>query len=122
MIVLSSEKQLGQAGPSFNRRELGLLRYPLGVYDRTGNAGLTLEEARSQADEQSRLYHSGIKDIKGHLEEQEKEAKLREEVALMTVAELFERYRQYTLSKYANGGEGCRPEEGCLVHSRIKER
>ena len=44
----------------------------IGSHDATGKAGLTLKDARQQADEYSRLYQSGIVDLIEYFEEQEK--------------------------------------------------
>lgn len=52
------------AGPSGARGAL-----PLGEYQqRTGRAGLTLNEARVKASEFSRLYLDGVRDLRGYLE------------------------------------------------------
>ncbi len=47
-------------------------RLPLGEYDATGRAGLTLAKAREVAGEHSKLYRSGIKDVREHLARDEK--------------------------------------------------
>jgi integrase len=44
---------------------------PLGHYDEDGRNGLSLGEARSKAAELSKLYVSGVKDLRGHLEAEE---------------------------------------------------
>ncbi|MFT5314841.1 MAG: hypothetical protein ACI9UK_000666 [Candidatus Krumholzibacteriia bacterium] len=46
---------------------------PLGVYDASGQAGLTLKEARARAGELSKLYQSGTRDLHAHLAQQEAE-------------------------------------------------
>jgi len=52
------------SGPDGDRQSL-----PLGEYiQKGGRAGLTLTEARDKAGELARLYLSGIKDLRGHLE------------------------------------------------------
>lgn len=52
------------AGPVGDRQSI-----PLGEYiQKGGRAGLTLTEARDKAGELARLYLSGIKDLKGHIE------------------------------------------------------
>lgn len=45
---------------------------PLGAYDTKGKAGLTLKEARTKAGELSILYQSGVIDLKGHIEAEER--------------------------------------------------
>lgn len=56
--------------------------YPLGAYAGDGQGGLTLEQARDRADELARLYQSGVKDIRLHLEAEQRarEAELRRQV------------------------------------------
>lgn len=51
---------------------------PLGPYDPTGIAGLTLKAARARAGELAALYRAGIRDIREHLE---REARATEEAA-----------------------------------------
>lgn len=43
---------------------------PLGIYDNSGKAGLTLKEARDKAGEMSRLYQSGTRDLHAYLAQQ----------------------------------------------------
>lgn len=45
----------------------GRVRLPLGAYSQNGKDGLTLAEARDKAQELSRLYRAGAKDLKEHL-------------------------------------------------------
>jgi integrase len=45
---------------------------PIGGYDAKGKTGLTLKDARSRAGELSRLYLSGVKDLKSHLEAEQR--------------------------------------------------
>lgn len=65
-------------------------RLPLGGYDPTGKAGLTLKDARAKAGELSRLYQSGVKDIRGHLEAEQRaeDAKRQAEMARLEVERL----------------------------------
>ncbi len=49
--------------------------YPLGAYDENGKHGLTLSEARKKAGELSKLYASGIKDLREHFDNLEAKAK-----------------------------------------------
>jgi len=93
---------------------------PLGGYDPTGKAGLTLKDARAKAGELSRLYQSGITDIKGHLEAEQRlkeaeraaeEARLEAErveaekaLSRLTVNGLFEKWAAVQLSRRKDGG------------------
>lgn len=93
----------------------------LGKFDTSGKTGLTLEKARAKAGELSRLYLSGIVDIKGHLaaelKRQETE-RIAEEARLeaerlaaereanrMTVNGLFDRWKAAQLSQRKDGGK-----------------
>ena len=44
---------------------------PIGSYHPKGQAGLTLAQARDKAGELSRLYQSGVKDLRAHFEQAE---------------------------------------------------
>ncbi|OHB32632.1 MAG: integrase [Desulfuromonadaceae bacterium GWC2_58_13] len=93
---------------------------PLGGYDPTGRSGLSLKEARSKAGELSRLYQSGISDIKDHLETEQRlkeaeraaaEAQHEAEriaaehaAARLTVQGLFEKWATVQLAKRKDGG------------------
>ena len=46
--------------------------YPLGTYDTAGSKGLTLEDARDRYGELAAIYRSGTKDIRDHLQNQER--------------------------------------------------
>ena len=64
------------SGPDGVRQSL-----PLGEYSQKGaRAGLTLDDARKKAGDLARLYQSGIKDLRGHLEGEQRarERELRE--------------------------------------------
>ena len=39
---------------------------PVGIYDPKGRAGFKLSDARAKADQWSKLYQSGIKDLRSH--------------------------------------------------------
>lgn len=73
----------------------------IGQWDEKGRDGMTLDEIRAKADEWRRLYQSGVKDIRAHLEagqaavESAKQAKEREQAEAERQA--IER-AQYTLS------------------------
>jgi len=43
-------------------------RYPIGSYDREGSDGFTLAQARKEADRLSKLYQSGVRDIRQYEE------------------------------------------------------
>jgi integrase len=85
----------------------------LGKYDKNGIKGLTLREGREKAGELSRLYQSGILDIKEHLKEQERlanaerEAKRIEAEKLankLTVRQLFDKWHQSQLTNRKDEG------------------
>lgn len=61
------------AGPQNDRQSMALGEYA----QKGGRACLTLTEARDKAGELSRMYQSGIRDLKGHLEA-EQQARARE--------------------------------------------
>lgn len=44
------------------------VRHPLGGYSKDGDGGLTVKEARDEADRLSKLYQSGVRDIRAHEE------------------------------------------------------
>lgn len=50
-----------------------LMQLPIGAYDLTGIKGLTLVQAEEAADELSKLYRSGTRDLHAHLAQQEAE-------------------------------------------------
>ncbi len=84
----------------------------IGDYDPKGKKGYRLSDARLKAAEYSKLYcDEGHVDLKEYLaaveaEEQDRiESERKEAADQMTVNELFERYRQHTLTKYADGGK-----------------
>ena len=97
---------------------------PIGAYDTKGRDGLTLAEARRRAGHLSKLYQSGVLDIKGHLAEETKldaarrtaeQARLEAEQAAknkeietalsrVTVNELFSRWTSVDLIRRKDGG------------------
>lgn len=97
---------------------------PLGAYDPRGSDGATLAQAREKAGRLSKLYQSGIIDIKGHLEEGNKliaarrnaeQARLHAEQAARqreieaassrhTVNDLFTRWASTDLIRRKDGG------------------
>lgn len=96
------------------------VRLMVGKYDREGIAGLTLKDARARAGELSRLYQSGVVDIKGHLEAEQRlkdaeraaeEARLEAErlaaeraAARLTVQGLFDKWAAVQLANRKDGG------------------
>lgn len=102
---------------------------PLGVYDPAGVDGLTLKEARSKAGELSRLYQSGIRDLREHMQAEDdaritaqeaekqrlaaekaatEEARARQ-AARKTVQDLFDHWARVDLINRKDGGdEVCR--------------
>lgn len=101
---------------------------PLGAYDPSGTSGLTLAEGRRQAGELSRLYQSGVTDLKEHLEAErrlqeafraaeqarldaERESQLRAlaaDAARVSVRDLFERWASVDLIRRKDGGKEIR--------------
>lgn len=93
---------------------------PLGAYDNDGAAGLTLQEARAKAGELSRLYQSGVTDIKGHFEAEKTRAEAEQAAHLaklaadqaaqarvearITVSTLFDRWASVDLIRRKDGG------------------
>ena len=101
---------------------------PLGAYDPSGTSGLTLAEARRSAGELSRLYQSGITNLKEHLANEEllrqsrqaaEQARLDEEreaarilaeahARRATVRDLFERWLTIDLVRHRDRGKEVR--------------
>lgn len=69
---------------------------PIGQWDEQGKDGLTLVEIRAKADEWRKLYQSGVKDIRDHLDAERaaREAARRTEEAAQVEAERKARERQ----------------------------
>jgi len=106
----------------------GRVTLPLGAYDPRGAEGLTLAEGRARAGELSKLYQSGIIDIKEHLEAEnrlaesqraaeqarldaEREANEKAQAAessRMTVTDLFEKWATVELIRHKDGGQEIR--------------
>ncbi|MEI7444439.1 MAG: tyrosine-type recombinase/integrase [Burkholderiales bacterium] len=75
-------------------------RLPLGPYDGAGKAGLTLAQARTKADDLRRIYRDVSKDLRDHLEAQQKAAEARAESAArqardFNLGELLRAYVRY---------------------------
>jgi integrase len=97
---------------------------PLGAYDPNGTDGLTLKEARTKAGEWSRLYQSGVRNLREHLEAEEAarvaardaelarlaaekaatEAEQIRQAARKSVADLFEHWAQVELVRRKDKG------------------
>lgn len=97
---------------------------PIGTYDPSGTDGLTLKEARAKAGEWSRVYQSGIRNLREHLEAEEAariaardaeltrlaaeksavEAEQARQAARKTVRELFEHWAKVDLVNRKDGG------------------
>lgn len=60
---------------------------PLGSYDRSGKAGLTLKDARAKAGALSKLYQAGQHDLRAYLEHQQAEESARMQTAAKARAE-----------------------------------
>jgi integrase len=98
--------------------------YPIGGYDPAGKDGLKLSDARAKAGELSRFSQSGIIDIKGHLEAEDRlrkaqqaaeEARLEAErkaaeieAARMSVKGLFEKWETLHLAGHKDKGKEIR--------------
>lgn len=65
----------------------------LGIIDLKGLDGLTLEEARAKVGELSKLYQSGVKDVRAHLEAQEAAKREAEAQRLASEAEALKAKR-----------------------------
>ncbi|HSD39042.1 MAG TPA: tyrosine-type recombinase/integrase [Rhodocyclaceae bacterium] len=101
---------------------------PLGAYDPRGIDGLTLAQARAKAGELSKLYQSGIVDLKEYLAKQSQLDEARRQAehtrlnaeqeaherlaaqtrARITVADLFERWAEIELCRHKDGGKEIR--------------
>ena len=101
---------------------------PIGAYDPSGRAGLTLGEARARAGELSRLHQSGVVDVREHLDAEQRlleadraaaqarldaeQERLRTEKAIVesrpTVKDLFERWASVDLIRHKDGGREIR--------------
>lgn len=97
---------------------------PIGPYDPSGTDGLTLKEARLKAGEWSRLYQSGIRNLREHLASEEAcriatrdaelarlaaeraaiEAEQARQASRKTVSDLFEHWAKVDLINRKDGG------------------
>lgn len=86
-------------GPEGDRQSL-----PLGEYtQKGGRAGLTLTEARDKAGELARLYLGGIKDLRGHLEGEQKARERERQESEDRERRALEDARRGTLGNLLNG-------------------
>lgn len=87
------------SGPNGERQSL-----PLGEYvQKGGRAGLTLTDARDRAGELERLYRSGIKDVRGHLEAEQRTRERGHLEAEENARRIEEAARQGSLRNLLNG-------------------
>ena len=106
----------------------GRVFLPIGAYDATGTDGLTLKEARTKAGEWSRLYQSGTRNLREHLdaeeaariaardgelarltaEKAEAEAEQARQAARKTVTDLFEHWARVDLINRKDKGAEAR--------------
>lgn len=73
---------------------------PVGQYDESGRDGMTLAEARAQVGELSKLYQSGVRNIRAHLQatkEVAEAAQRAEEAAQAAAVKEAEHRQRYTL-------------------------
>ncbi len=75
----------------------------LGAYDGKGAAGLTLKAARTKAGELSKLYQSGKRDLRAHLEHESAEDRARMETAARARTEAQRQATAGTLHKLLDG-------------------
>lgn len=113
----------------------------VGVYDPKGRAGLKLSDARAKADQWSKLYQSGIKDLRGHFAQAEadrlqNEATARKQAELaakqteleqqrrLTIRQLFERWAatELTPNVLANGKRSGRKDGGQYSRAQFERR
>ena len=81
--------------------------FPIDTYAPTGEGGLTLDQARDRADKLSALYRSGIKDVRLHLEAEQKaaaaelrrQAEAAEAQTAGSLAALLDAYADYLRSR-----------------------
>lgn len=78
-------------------------RLQLGTYDVEGVAGLTLKATRAKAGELSKLYQSGVRDLRAHLDHESAEATARIEEARRSRAEAERLDHSGSLEKLCEG-------------------
>ena len=114
---------------------------PIGVYDSKGNAGFKLSNARTKADQWSKLYQSGIKDLRSHFAKTEadkiqsdeadrKQAELTakqtelDQQRRLTIKQLFDRWAatELTPNVLANGKRSGRKDGGKYSRDQFERR
>ena len=114
---------------------------PVGIYDPKGRAGFKLSDARAKADQWSKLYQSGIKDLRSHFAQAEadrvqkdetdrKQAGLAakqtelEQQRRLTIKQLFDRWAatELTPNVLANGKRSGRKDGGKYSRDQFERR
>jgi len=75
----------------------------LGIYDNTGASGLTLKAARDKFGELSKLYQSGIRDLRSHLEHESAEQRTQMEASARARTEAERQAVSGSLQKLMDG-------------------
>ena len=114
---------------------------PVGIYDPKGRAGFKLSDARAKADQWSKLYQSGVKDLRNHLAQTEADKLQSDEVARkqaeltarrteleqqrrLTIRQLFDRWAatELTPNVLANGKRSGRKDGGQYSRNQFERR
>lgn len=114
---------------------------PIGSYDPKGRAGFKLADARAKADEWSKLYQTGVKDLRSYFAKteadrllaeltQRREAELAaeqnelEQQRRLTIRQLFERWAatELTPNVLANGKRSGRKDGGQYSRDQFERR
>jgi integrase len=114
---------------------------PIGIYDPKGRAGFKLADARAKADQWSKLYQSGIKDLRSHFAQAEADRLQNEEAARkqaelaakqaeleqqrrLTIRQLFDRWAatELTPNVLANGKRSGRKDGGQYSRDQFERR
>lgn len=114
---------------------------PIGAYDPKGNGGMKLAEARTKAGQWSKIYQSGVKDLRSHFAKAEEE-KIRaeefqrvqaqrdaqqselEQQRRLTVRQVFERWAATDLAPHirADGKRSGRKDGGQYSREQFERR
>jgi integrase len=114
---------------------------PIGIYDPKGRSGLKLADARAKADQWSKLYQSGVKDLRQHFaqtvtdkalaeEAQRKQAERDaqqadlEQQRRLTIQQLFDRWAATELTPHtkADGKRSGRKDGGQYSRAQFERR
>lgn len=114
---------------------------PIGMYDPKGRSGLRLADARAKADQWSKLYQCGIKDLREHFAQTETDRALAEEARrnqaerdaqqadleqqrLLTIRQLFDRWAATELTPHtkADGKRSGRKDGGQYSRAQFERR